>query len=65
MYSLVIVIAVMSSALPVGVTSHVVGQFENLDHCNEAATKRFTGGVIADLNLSTGIHWYCLHTGAR
>ena len=63
MYALVIVIGLMSSAVPVGVTSHVVGRFENLDQCKEAASKPFNGGAIADLNLSTGMYWYCVYTG--
>lgn len=64
MYSLVIVIAVMSSAVPVGVTSQTVGHFETIDQCKEAASKPFNTGPIADLNLSQGIYWYCVY-GAR
>jgi hypothetical protein len=65
MYALVIVFAVMSSALPVGVTSQIVGHFENLDQCKEVASKPVNGGAIADLNLSQGVYWHCVYTGTR
>ena len=65
MYALVIVVAVMSSAIPVGVTSQIVGRFENVDQCKEAASKPVNGGAIADINLSQGIYWYCVYTGTN
>jgi hypothetical protein len=64
MYSLIIVIAVMSSGLPVGVTSQMVGEFANLDQCKDAATKSLNGGALVDLNLSTAIFWQCVYTRA-
>ena len=44
MYALIIVIGVLSSdkpadsALPIGVTSQIVGKFKNLDECKAAAS---------------------------
>jgi hypothetical protein len=64
MYSLIIVIAVMSSGLPVGVTSQMVGEFANLDQCKDAASKSLNGGALVDLNLSTAIFWQCAYTRA-
>ena len=65
MYALVIVIAVTSTAFPVGVASHIVGHFENVDQCKEAASKPITGGAIVDLNLSQGVYWHCVYVGSR
>jgi len=64
MYSLIIVIVVLSSGtLPAGVTSQVVGTFDNLDQCKEAASKPQDAGAIFDLNLSRAIYWHCVYAG--
>ena len=67
MYALIIVIAVLSPATgavtPVGVGSHVVGTFKNLDQCKAAATQPGDGGAVSDLSLSRGIYWYCVYKG--
>ena len=69
MYSLIIVFAILSPATgavtPVGVTSHVVGDFKTLDQCKAAANEPLTGGAIADLSLSRGVYWYCVNTGTK
>ena len=53
MYTLIIVIAVLSPATgavtPVGATSQSVGKFKSLDQCKEAASKPTAGGAISDL----------------
>jgi hypothetical protein len=63
MYALIIVIAVLSPATsavtPVGVTSQIVGKFENLDQCKAAANKQTASGAIADLSLTRGTYWFC------
>jgi len=55
MYALIIIIAVLSPAggavTPVGVTSQVVGKFNDLDQCKAAASQQSAGGVISDLSL--------------
>jgi hypothetical protein len=69
MYALIIVIGMLSpatsSVIPVGITSQVVGKFENLDHCKAAANQPLVEGVISDLNLTRGVYWYCVPTGER
>ena len=65
MYSLIIVFGMMSSVSPVGVTSQIVGSFENLEQCRAAASKPQNGGAISDLNLSMGIYWICAYSGTR
>jgi len=61
MYALIIIIAVLSPAggavTPVGVTSQVVGKFNDLDQCKAAASQQSAGGVISDLSLSRGVYW--------
>jgi hypothetical protein len=67
MYALIIVIAVLSpttgSVTPVGVGSHIVGKFKNLDQCKAAAAQPSAGGTVSDLGLSRGVYWYCIYTG--
>lgn len=69
MYSLIIVIAMLSPATgtvtPVGITSQTVGQFSDLEQCKAAATKPFDSGTIADLSLSRGVYWYCAYSSAK
>ena len=65
MYALVIVIAVMSSTIPVGVTSQTVGHYENVDQCKEAASKPINAGATVDLNLSQGVYWHCVYVGSK
>jgi hypothetical protein len=69
MYTLVIVVAVLSPATgavtPVGVTSQAVGKFRNLERCKTAANKPLVGGAMSELNLSRGIYWYCAYTGRK
>ena len=69
MYTLIIVIAVLSPATgavtPVGATSQSVGKFKSLDQCKEAASKPTAGGAISDLSLSRGVYWYCAYAGMR
>jgi len=65
MYALIIVIGVLSSGAPVGVTSHVMGTYENLEQCKAAATKPQESGPTFDLNLSRGIYWHCVYTTTR
>jgi hypothetical protein len=64
MYALIIVIGMLSpnTSLGAGVTSQIVGKFENLDQCKAAAEKPYAGGAISDLSFSRGIYWYCLYT---
>ncbi|HEX5211565.1 MAG TPA: hypothetical protein VFW22_07510 [Pseudolabrys sp.] len=69
MYTLIIVIAVLSPATgaitPVGVTSQTIGQFRNLEQCKAAANRQLVGGAMSELNLSRGIYWYCAYTGRK
>jgi hypothetical protein len=69
MYALIIVIGMLSpatgSVVPVGVTSQIVGKFENVDQCKTAASQPITGGTISDLSLSRGVYWYCVYTGVK
>lgn len=64
MYALIIVIGMLSpnTSLAAGVTSQIVGKFENLDQCKAAAEKPYAGGAISDLSFSRGIYWYCLYS---
>ena len=68
MYTLVLVIGMLTpgsgTVTPLGVTSQVVGKFQNLDQCKAAAKEPLEGGVIADLSLSRGVYWYCVYSGA-
>jgi hypothetical protein len=67
MYALIIVIGMLSPAsgsiVPVGVTSQIVGQFQNLEQCKAAAGQPSAGGTISELNLSRGVYWYCAYSG--
>jgi hypothetical protein len=67
MYALIIVIGMLSPAtgavVPVGVTSQIVGKFENLDQCKAAGSQPIAGGTVSDLNLSRGVYWYCAYAG--
>jgi hypothetical protein len=67
MYALIIVIGMLSpnTSIAAGVTSQIVGKFENLDQCRAAAEKPSAGGAISDLSFSRGIYWYCVYTGAK
>ena len=69
MYTLIVVIAVMwpasGAVTPVGVTSHIVGSFENIDECKAASAKPIEATAVSDLNLSSGIYWYCVPSGAQ
>ena len=64
MYALILIIAVQSPA-PIRATSQLVGKFESLDQCKEAASKPAAGGAIVDLNLSRGVYWYCAYAGTK
>ncbi len=66
MYSLIIVIGIISPAatvVPVGVTSQIVGKFKTLEQCKTAASQPGAGGTISELNLSRGVYWYCTYSG--
>ena len=69
MYSLIIVIAMLSPATgtvtPVGVTSQTVCKFSNLEQCKAAAIKPLDSGTVSDLSLSRGVYWYCAYSGAK
>jgi hypothetical protein len=69
MYTLVIVIGLLSPAtgavVPVGVTSQIVGQFENLEQCKAAASQPLADGIISDLSLTRGVYWYCVYKGVK
>jgi hypothetical protein len=72
MYALIIVIGMLSqgagsAVMPVGVTSQIVGKFNNLDECKTAASQPHAGGPVSDLSLSTtwGVNWYCTYTGGN
>jgi len=64
MYVLIVVIGMLSpasgSVVPVGITSQIVGKYESLDACKEAALKPGADGPIVDLNLTRGVYWYCV-----
>jgi hypothetical protein len=71
MYALIIVIGVLStdkpagSAVPIGVTSQIVGKFKNLDECKAAASQPHAAGPVADITVVTtwGANWYCTYAG--
>ena len=67
MYALIIVIGMLSpvASSAVGVTSQIVGKFENVDQCKAAASQPLTGGAISDLSLSKEVSWYCIYTGTK
>ena len=67
MYALIIVIGMLSptTSLAAGVTSQIVGKFEDLDQCRAAAEKPNVGGAISDLSFSRGIYWYCQYAGPK
>ena len=74
MYVLIIVIGVLSSynapggsAVPIGVTSQIVGKFKNLDECKAAATQPHATAPAEDISLLTmlGSRWYCVYAGAK
>lgn len=64
MYALIITIVILSPAtggvIPVGISSQIVGKFENLDQCKEAASKPDAVGSLHDLGLSRGSYWQCV-----
>ena len=67
MYALIIIIGMVppASSSAVGVTSQVVGKFENMDQCKAAASQPLAGGSVTDLNLSKQIDWYCVYMGTK
>ena len=73
MYALIIVIGVLSSgttagsAVPIGVTSQIVGKFKNLDECKAAATQPHATAPGEDISPLTilGSRWYCVYAGAK
>ena len=73
MYALIIVIGVLSSdkpagsAVPIGVTSQIVGKFKNLDECKAAASQPHATGPAVDVTVVTtlGSRWYCVYAGAK
>ena len=65
MYVLIIVVSVMSSAIPVGVTSQNIGRFDSLEQCNEVANKPGAMGAEVDLNLSRAVYWFCVYSGPK
>ena len=73
MYALIIVIGVLSSdkpagsAVPIGVTSQIVGKFKNLDECKAAATQPHATAAAEDISPLTtlGSRWYCVYAGAK
>jgi hypothetical protein len=69
MYTLIIVIAILSPATgtvtPVGVTSQIVGKFKNVDQCKAAANEPLSSGALSDLTLSKGVYWFCAYAGAK
>jgi len=65
MYVLIIVVSVMSSAIPVGFTSQNIGRFDSLEQCNAVANKPGAMGAVVDLNLSSGVYWLCVYAGPK
>jgi len=67
MYALIITIVILSPAsggvVPVGISYQIVGKFENLDQCKEAASKPDALGATHDLGLSRGSYWHCVYGG--
>ena len=48
MYVLIIVVSVLSSAIPVGVTSQNIGRFDSLEQCKAVANKPGASGAVVD-----------------
>ena len=48
MYVLIVVVAVLSSAIPVGVTSQNIGRFDSLEQCEAVANKPGATGAVVD-----------------
>ena len=65
MYVLIIVVAVLSSAIPVGVTSQNIGRFDSLEQCNAVANEAGATGAVVDLNVSRGVYWLCVYAGPK
>ena len=65
MYVLIIVVAVLSSAIPVGVTSQNIGRFDSLEQCNAVANKAGARGAVVDLNVSRECYWVCVYAGPK
>ena len=65
MYVLIIVVSVLSSAIPVGVTSQNIGRFDSLEQCNAVANKPGAMGAVVDLNVSRGVYWLCVYAGPK
>lgn len=71
MYVLIIVIGILSpsssGAIPIGVTSQIVGKFKNLDECEAAASKPHATGPVVDITIATtlGSRWYCTYAGPK
>jgi len=73
MYELIIVIAILSSdkpadsAIPIGVTSQIVGRFKDLDECKAAASQPHATAPAEDISPLTtlGARWYCVYAGAK
>jgi hypothetical protein len=65
MYVLIIVVAVLSSAIPVGVTSQNIGRFDSLEQCNAVANEAGATGAVVDLNVSRGVYWICVYAGPK
>ena len=65
MYVLIIVVAVLSSAIPVGVTSQNIARFDSLEQCNAVANKAGATGAVVDLNVSRGVYWLCVYAGPK
>ena len=67
MYALIIVIGLVppGSGSAVGVTSQVIGKFENMDQCKAAASQPLAGGSVEDLSLSKEHDWYCVYKGTK
>jgi len=65
MYVLIVVVSVLSSAIPVGVTSQNIGRFDSLEQCEAVANKPGATGAVVDLNVSRGVYWLCLYAGPK
>ena len=65
MYVLIIVVSVLSSAIPVGVTSQNIGRFDSLEQCEAVAKKPGASGAVVDINVSRGVYWVCAYSGPK
>ena len=67
MYALIIIIGMQSGLTAIGISSHIVGKFRNLEECKAAASQPHAGGAISDFGLQAtwGVNWYCTYTGAN